>query len=141
MARNQGRADRTIAGLAQADDRAGGQKLVETAGEHAGDRCQTPGHRHHDDAVDPAGPVGEQCDRKAAEGDRHRHYRDEGAQLLVREAPVSLDVGERRDDDLAINIVEHHQSQRHRECEPGFTPTKKIVAVSGVLCVPLNELS
>ncbi len=127
MAGDQRRADRAVAGLAEADDRAQRQQRAVATGPHARDRGQAPERRHHDDALDAAGAVGDQRHRQSAQCDRDRHHRHQGAELLVGQIPLGLDEGEQRDDDLAVDIVEDHQRQRHRAGKPGRAGAEQVV--------------
>ena len=135
MARDQGRASRAVAGFAQADQPACGQQLAVAACEHARDRRQAPDGGHHDDALDPAGAVGEQRHGQCPEADRDRYHRDQRPELLVGQAPVLLHVGKERDDHLAVDIVEHHQRESHREGEPGLAAAEQVAVGSPLLLI------
>ena len=80
--------------------------------------ASTPDECHREDAFDAAPPVRKQRDGNREEAHRQGDDRDQSAELGVAESPLALDERQHRDDDLAVDEVEHHQQACQREDRP-----------------------
>ena len=122
-------AHRSITGFAETDHGAGTEQRAVATRPHARHGRDAPHRGHCHDALHAADTVGEERYRQRTESHRDGHHRHEGAELLVREVPFGLQVGEQGYDDLAIDIVEDHQRQRHPERKPGLAAAEQIAVL------------